>query len=181
MNKIEQTFFLALYYGFARHLPPSHTNILGRLGGLIRRCCAHHLFKRCGYKINIEHGAWFGKGQNIEIGDLSDIGINCTVPNDIYIGNDVMMGPNCFIIDNDTHAHSRTDITMMEQSKIILSGRAYIGDDVWIGRQVIILSCKKIGSHSIIGAGAVVSKDIPDFAVAVGNPARVVKDRRDDR
>jgi acetyltransferase-like isoleucine patch superfamily enzyme len=53
-----------------------------------------------------------------------------------------------------------------------------IGDDVWIGARVIILPGVSIGSGVIIGAGAVVTKDIPDWAIAVGNPARVVRYRR---
>jgi len=53
-----------------------------------------------------------------------------------------------------------------------------IGDDVWIGARAIILSGVSIGSGVIIGAGAVVTKDIPDWAVAVGNPARVIRYRR---
>jgi len=52
-----------------------------------------------------------------------------------------------------------------------------IGDDVWIGCNVVILPGTTIGSHAVIGAGAVVTKDIPEYAVVVGNPARIVKFR----
>lgn len=55
-----------------------------------------------------------------------------------------------------------------------------VGDDVWIGSNVTVLDGVGIGAHAVIGAGAVVTKDIPDWGVAVGNPARVVRDRRDD-
>ena len=53
-----------------------------------------------------------------------------------------------------------------------------IGDDVWLGRRAIILPGVCIGNGSIIGAGAVVTKDIPPFSVAVGVPAKVIKDRK---
>jgi maltose O-acetyltransferase len=53
-----------------------------------------------------------------------------------------------------------------------------IGDDVWIGGQVIILPGVKVGSHSIIGAGSVVTKDVPQYAVVGGNPAKVIKFRK---
>ena len=54
-----------------------------------------------------------------------------------------------------------------------------IGNDVWIGARAIILpGCKRIGAHSIIGAGAVVTKDVPDYAIVGGNPARVLKMRK---
>lgn len=56
-----------------------------------------------------------------------------------------------------------------------------VGDDVWIGSNVTVLDGVTIGAHAIIGAGAVVTKDIPGWGVAVGNPARVVRDRRDEQ
>lgn len=52
-----------------------------------------------------------------------------------------------------------------------------IGHDVWIGHGVVILPGRKIGTGAVVGAGAIVTKDIPDYAVAVGNPARIVKMR----
>ena len=55
----------------------------------------------------------------------------------------------------------------------------HIACDVWIGTRAIILpGCKRIGAHSIIGAGAVVTKDVPDYAIVGGNPARVLKMRK---
>ena len=57
------------------------------------------------------------------------------------------------------------------------SHRVHIGHDVWIGHGAIILPGRKIGTGAVIGAGAVVTKDIPAYAVAVGNPARVVRER----
>lgn len=136
-------FYLAIYYGFARWLPNSHKGHLGRWGGGIRRMCAYHLFKKCGKDINIERGAWFGKGAGIEIGDKSGIGVNCHVPNDIYIGNDVMMGPNCYILNNTTHRYDRIDIPMIDQGMTSILTRTIIEDDVWIGRQTLMISGKK--------------------------------------
>ena len=53
-----------------------------------------------------------------------------------------------------------------------------IGDDVWIGQRVVILPGIKIGSHSIIGAGSVVTKDVDKYSVVAGNPARLIKQRK---
>ena len=54
-----------------------------------------------------------------------------------------------------------------------------ICEDVWIGARVIVLpGCKKIGAHSIIGAGAVVTHDVPDYAIVAGNPAKVIRMRK---
>lgn len=174
---IKRYFFLALYYGFARYLPPSHSNAIGKLGRKIRVICAHNLFKKCGRNINIEHMAFFGKGHGVEIGDNSGIGIHCHVPNDIIIGENVMMGPHCYILPNVTHNYSRLDIPMIFQGSTVIEGRTVIGDDVWIGRQCLFMPCKTIGNHSIIGGGSVVSKDIPQNVVAGGNPIRIIKNR----
>lgn len=173
-----QSFWLGVYYGFARYLPPSNSNILGRLGGVIRKNCAYHLFKRCGKDINIEHMAFFGKGQDIEIGEHSNIGIHCYVPNNIKIGRDVMMGPYSYFFGSDSHNFDRTDIPMIYQGRRNDLGRIEIGDDVWIGRQCIMTGGKKIGSHSVIGTGAVICRDVPEWCVAGGNPIRVIRRRK---
>ena len=89
-----------------------------------------------------------------------------------------MMGPNCWILDTDTHRHDRVDIPMIDQGRYNTGKRTEVGDDVWIGRECLIIGGKKIGSHTIIGARSVVSKDIPDFVVAAGNPIRVIKERK---
>lgn len=178
MRSVKQTFWLILYYGLAKHLPYTHARI-HLWGGQIRRMCAKHLFLYCGDNVNIEKGAYFGDGHAVEIGDNSGIGINCHVPNNIKIGRNVLMGPNCFMLENHTHNYSRTDIPILKQGGRYLDGRTEIGDDVWLGRQVMILSCKKIGSHSIIGAGAVVGKDVPEYVVAIGNPIKIIRDRRE--
>ena len=88
---------MALYYGFARYLPKSNT--YGNLGGKFRYALCKHIFKKCGKHVNIERKAWFASGLDIEIGDYSGIGVNAHIPNGTIIGNYVMMGPNCFILD----------------------------------------------------------------------------------
>ena len=175
---MKKKFYLCLYYGFARFLPASHVNILGRMGGRIRNLCARHLFAYCHPSANIEHMAYFGSGKGIEIGNRSGIGKNCRVPNNIKIGDNVMMGPKCWIFDTATHRHDRVDIPMIDQGREDSGKRTIIGDDVWIGRECLIIGGKTIGSHTIIGARSVVSKDIPDYVVAAGNPIRIVKERK---
>ncbi len=169
-------FWLFLYYSFARYLPESH-NKLHFFGGRLRNVCARHIFKYCAPSANIERLASFGNGQDVEIGDRSAIGINCHVPSDIKIGDNVMMGPNCFFLDNRTHVFVSTSMPMIDQGTKRIDKRTIIGDDVWIGRQCIILAGKQIGSHSIVGAGSVVSKDIPCFVIAAGNPIRIIRER----
>ena len=94
----------------------------------------------------------------------------------VFIGKNVMMGPEVIVYTHN-HEFSRTDIPMNQQGKG-KTDPVYIDDDVWIGRRAMILPGVHIGRGSIIGAGAVVSKSIPEFSVAVGVPAKVVKTRK---
>lgn len=170
--------WLALYYGMARNLPKSSFPIIGKYFLWLRVLCAKHIFKYVGKNVNIEHGAWFGKGQGIEIGDYSGIGINCYVPNDIKIGKYVMMGPKCHFMDNSFHISSSVNKPMYFQGMCRKEGRTIIGDDVWIGYQCIVTPCKYIGDHSIVGGGSLVSKDVPEFAVVGGNPIKIIRLRK---
>ena len=99
------------------------------------------------------------------------------IPYDLKVGKDVMMGPYVVIV-GDSHRFSRTDIPMrLQGTKEYQPVR--IDDDVWIGARAIILPGLKIGRGAIIGSGAVVTKDVPPYAICVGNPARVIKYRTD--
>lgn len=132
------------------------------------------LFDYCGSNVNIEKGADFGTGKGISLGDYSGIGVNCKVRGPLTIGKNVMMGPNVNIL---THSHNfdRTDIPMCKQGGNFKS--VTIGNDVWIGMNTLILPGVHIGNGVIIGAGAVVTKDIPDYVVVGGVPAKIIKNR----
>lgn len=177
--KISKYFWLLLYYGFARYLPPTNRTAIGHFGGYLRNMCGRHLFRKCGKRINIERMASFGNGAEVELGEDSCLGINCHYPNNIKIGNNVMFGPHCYVLGNVAHRYDRIDIPVGAQGVYHIENRTTIGNDVWFGRQCLILAGKKIGNHVVIGAGAVVSKDVPDYVVAAGNPIRVIRDRRD--
>ena len=142
----------------------------------IRGGIASNCFDKHGSNINIEKGANFGKGNGIEIGDNSGIGVNCHVRGPLQIGKDVMMGPDCMVMTS-THNTERTDISMCLQG-FLAKRKVTICDDVWIGARVIILPGITIGKGAIIGAGAVVTKDVPEYAVVAGVPAKVIKYRK---
>lgn len=166
---------LCIYYGFARYLPTSGFPFFGKISKRIRYCLVKRIFKKCGKNVNIERGAKFSSGTQIEIGDNSGIGINASIPNGTIIGNDVMMGPNCFILDIN-HKFDRLDIPMMYQGstpkKIVV-----IGNDVWIGRDVKITPGRHIADGSIIAMGCVLSKDFPPYSIVGGCPPRLIKSR----
>ena len=109
------------------------------------------------------------------IGNNTVIGRHCmiTSKNLITIGNDVLMGAYVQVIDHN-HGMSRT-ATIREQKAEI--GEVTIGDDVWIGTGAKILMNVHIGSGAIIGSNAVVTSDVPAYAVVAGVPARVLKYR----
>ena len=86
-----------------------------------------------------------------------------------------MMGPEV-IIYTSGHKFDRTDIPMIDQG-FTETEPVVIGNDVWIGRRVIIMLGVNIGDGCILGAGAVVTKDVPAYSVVGGVPARIIKSR----
>ena len=130
----------------------------------------------CSAGKNLSIGRYSRIHKNTIIGNNSGIGYGCEINNGVIIGNDVMMGPDVVIYTNN-HCTDRIDIPMREQGMKEINP-VNIEDDVWIGARVIILPGVTIGKGSVIGAGAVVSKSIPPYSVAVGNPAVVVKERK---
>jgi len=128
----------------------------------------------------------FAHGGRISLGDWCFTGPGSRIwsAREISIGNRVLISHNVTIVDSLTHpldAQKRHEqfrdilfeghpdrIDLDEQSVVI-------DDDVWIGAAAIVLRGVKIGTGAIVGAGAVVAKDVPPFTVVVGNPARIVK------
>lgn len=172
---ILQIVSLVLYYAIARHLPSSQNMLMGGVSRNIRGYLCKYIFKHCGNNVNVERGACFGSGRLLEIGDNSGLGINCMVPSDIKIGNDVMMGPNCYIFSQN---HQTDDISKpMNQQGFIKKGRTIIEDDVWIGRDVTFTPGRYVRKGTIIGACCLLCKDFPEYSVVGGNPSKLIKSR----
>ena len=174
MKKVKKYIGLFLYNSFAKYLPNSFSSIIKIGQRQIRAFCGKLILQKCGKRVNIERNAVFSS--KVELGDNSGIGINAFISGKCIIGDDVMMGPDCMIYCSN-HRVDDTTTTMRGQG-IQDEKPVYIGNDVWIGARVIILPGVHIGNHCIIGAGAVVTKDVPDWAVAAGNPAVVKKYRK---
>jgi acetyltransferase-like isoleucine patch superfamily enzyme len=111
----------------------------------------------------------------VYIGNNTVIGRHCmvTAKNLIRIGNDVLMGSFVQVIDHN-HGTARGEILRNQAAEI---GEVIIGNDVWIGAGAKILSNAHIGHGAVIGSNAVVTRDIPDYAIAAGVPAKVLRYR----
>ena len=114
-------------------------------------------------------------GGGISIGKGSGLGVNCLVHGPLEIGEKVMMGPDVVILTH-THNIDRTDIPMGDQGSRV--AKVTIGNDVWIGMRSIIMPGVKIGNGAVIGAGAIVTKNVPDYAIVGGVPAKIIKYRK---
>jgi maltose O-acetyltransferase len=162
------------YNLLAKHIPD--LPLLHRATRYLRSSICKPLFLAAGNNIRIGRNVDFGSGKNIVLRDHANIGdfaiiegTNATVT----IGKHVMMGKYCIII--------------CENHKYLEEGfDGYVGKDVlvddysWIGHRVLVLPGVRIGKHAIVGAGSVVTKDIPDYAISAGNPAVVKKFRKND-
>ena len=109
-----------------------------------------------------------------EIGDYSGIGMNSLVGT-VKIGRDVMIGEKLIAI---SRSHNFTDIHIpMRKQGWKPDQPIIIEDDVWIGSRVTILPNIRIGKGSIVGAGAVVTKNVPSYSIVAGNPSKIIGKR----
>ncbi len=173
----KQSVCLLLYYCIAKYLPDTPMPLSG-MGMSIRKALTKPLFKKSAKHFKVHSGVDFGTGINIEIGENSSFNRDVWVGNDTVIGNNVMMGPEIIILSGGHH-FADTSKPMTQQGATDRKP-VIIGDDVWIGTRSIILPGVKINSHSIIGAGSVVTKDVPEWAIVGGNPAKIIRFRNQE-
>lgn len=140
-----------------------------------RELCEHRswleLFGRGGDSVNIAPPFYCDYGANIELGERVYFNMNCVVLDcaPVKIGSFTMFGPAVQIY---TPVHP---LDHLERRKLESAKPIEIGDDVWVGGGAIILPGVRIGSRSVIGAGSVVTRDVPEGVLAVGNPCRVLR------
>lgn len=139
----------------------------------LRRVLVSFYINKSGKKIRIKSGADIAMKSTV--GNFSELGTRCMIQSNVIIGNNVIMGPDVKIYSRN-HKFSSLEKPIQYQGKD--QYQTHIGNDVWIGANVIITAGQKIGDHVIISAGAVVTKDIPDYAIVGGVPARILKLRK---
>lgn len=123
-----------------------------------------------------EERVYISSGKDkVTIGHYTHINENVFIQSAI-IGNYVLIAPNVSLLSN-SHIHENPDMPILQQG-MTANNPVIIKDNVWIGRSVIVMPGCVIGEGSIIGAGAVVTKDIPPFSIATGIPAKVTKQRK---
>ena len=111
-------------------------------------------------------------GTHIEVGKNFFANYNCTILDvaKVVIGDNCQLAPNVAIYTAGHPLHPKTRSTLYEYGVEVT-----IGDNVWVGGNTVICPGVHIGSNTVIGAGSVVTKDIPDWVVAAGNPCRVIR------
>jgi acetyltransferase-like isoleucine patch superfamily enzyme len=122
-----------------------------------------------------------GKDARIRIGEHCDLN-GCTVSayKSVVVGDRVQIGPGCWISDTDLHPMDENARRKQIMGEVfdwneVAREPVVIENDVWIGLSVLILKGVRIGRGSVIGAGSVVTRDIPSASLAAGNPARVIR------
>lgn len=164
----------AFYYLIISHLPHSRFSIAFNKIRVWYLCRVLKIMEG-GEKTYFEHNVFIGGRGKVRFGRSCQINQNAFIE-EAEIGNYVMIAPNVTIISS-SHNHDRLDIPMIFQGETT-GKKVIIGDDVWLGRNVLVMPGVKIGKGSIVAAGAVVTKDVPEYKIVGGVPARILKDRK---
>ena len=170
MMKLKIIMGKILYKTVGAILPDSSRS---KIAKYIRSLFGRMIVRNCGKNTNFGKHARFS--QYVEINDNSSIGNRAFLQGTVTIGKNVMMAEDVKIFTVN-HNTSRIDIPMCEQGSQA-ERPVFIGDDVWIGSNVVILPGSMIGNGVILGAGCVVRGKVPDYAVVIGNPAQIIKYR----
>ena len=165
-----------LYYTmFWRMFDKTPASMIQSLAIPVRRILAKRIFRHCGDGVIFHHNVLFSKGSNISVGDHSLINryVMLDDRDHITIGSFVMVAAGVTI---ETHTHPFDDFSL----PVAYGGRSglavTVGDNSVLGYNVVLMAGVSIGYRCIIGANSVVTKDIPDYTVAGGVPAKPIKE-----
>ncbi|MDO5144136.1 MAG: DapH/DapD/GlmU-related protein [bacterium] len=159
------------YEVIGKYLPGTYQPLVGKLAKYVRYALVKGFVASIGSAVAIERTARISS--SLRIGTNSGIGTNAFIDAEVTIGEYVMMGPDVAIYTHN-HKHDLNGIPFClqgyEERRPVV-----IGSNVWIGTRCVILPGVHIGDNVVVGAGSVVTKDVPSGVVVAGSPARVVK------
>jgi acetyltransferase-like isoleucine patch superfamily enzyme len=117
------------------------------------------------------------KNGDIIVDDHANLGFNCEIfsASRVRVGKSVLMAAYTYLVGGD-HLYDRTDIPVLDQGRTARG--IEVDDNVWLGTHVVVTDGSRVGRDAIVGAGAVVVGEIPEFSIAAGIPAKVMRDRR---
>jgi maltose O-acetyltransferase len=174
-KSIKLIIYYLLYYSIGYNLPLAERwGFISNISEYIRKGLCRKLFNRTGKTFSVGKNMDFGYlGHLITCGNHANFGNFCKIKGNgrVILHDHIAMGDDVTII---TQNHKYTE----DGYDGYIVGDVVIDSYVWIGDRVIILKGVHIGKHAIIAAGAVVTKDVPDYAIVGGNPARIIKYRK---
>jgi acetyltransferase-like isoleucine patch superfamily enzyme len=120
------------------------------------------------------------KGGSISIGDNTNIGMNCLFQSEsrIEVGKNIVVASYCYLVAGGNHGIDRTDIPIIQQPPVSRGG-IVVEDNCWLGARATVIDGVTVGHDTVLGAGAVAIRDVPEFSVAAGVPAKVIKNRKE--
>lgn len=168
LNKIKRALALSIL-GAVKYLP---FNVIMK----VRNGCYRAVLKKMGKNTNICDAVTIVNPSRVSIGERCSIHEYSYIAGEgeIAIGNYVAIANNCTII---SESHNFADRNVPIKMQGLSAQPVIIGDDVWLGSKVTILGNVKIGKGAVIGAGSVVTRDIPEYAIAFGAPCKVIRYR----
>ncbi len=135
-----------------------------------------------GSRVILGRGSVLGcKDGNISIADNVGIGagsmLHSVGGNNLVLEDSALLAPFVYLVAGGTHTFEDTSVAITEQ-ELVYKGGITLGRNCWLGARVTVLDGVTVGNDSVVGAGAVVTENIPPFSIAVGLPAKVVKKRK---
>ena len=163
---------LRLYWGSV--LAYAYNHCIGKFPSRsLREVYLRGWLGKLGSKSGVQMGCWFLNGRKVFLGERNVINFGCLFDGrkfSIRTGSNVSIGPEATIL---TLGHDPRSATFEDRG-----GDVVIGDRVWIGYRAIVLPGVTIGEGAVVGAGAVVTKNVGPYAIVAGNPARKIGERK---
>ena len=148
----------------------------GRAWNALRCFLVGRILARFGRDNHWGRGVYLGDGSDVQVGSNCHVNDGCRLVN-VQMGDFVMVGPEVVFLAQ-VHRSDSTEVPMVLQGAVRYPP-TIVEDDVWIGLRAIIMPGLRIGRGAIVGAGAVVTRDVPPYAVVAGVPARLLRSRKE--